>query len=39
MQPITRFEDAPEYLEFKARREEMIEATHNRDPWWMASGS
>ena len=37
--PITRFEDAPEYVEFLARRKEMIEATHNRDPYFIRHDS
>ena len=39
MQPITRFEDAPEYIEFKARREEMEAATHHRDPYFIRHDS
>ena len=39
MKPIVRFEDAPEYLAFQQRREEMIQATGNRDPYFIRHDS
>ena len=36
---ITRFEDAPEYIEFVKRRAQMVEATGNRDPYFIRHDS
>ena len=37
--PITRFEDAPEYIEYLARRAEMVQATGDRDPYFIRHDS
>ena len=39
VKPITRFEDAPEYQEFLARRQEMNRVTNNRDPYFIRHDS
>ena len=39
VKPITRFEDAPEYIEYLARRAEMVAATGNRDPYFIRHDS
>ena len=39
IQPISRFEDSPEYIEFAARRAEMRKATGDRDPYFIRHDS
>ena len=39
IKPITRFEDAPEYIDYIHRRAEMVEATGNRDPYFIRHDS